>query len=66
MAIDIGRRQFISALGGAAVAWPFAARAQQPDRMRRIGMLMSPPDDSTWTVLGSRHLPQELQRLGWE
>ena len=58
------RREFITLLGGAA-AWPLAARAQQPDRMRRIGVLMaSAADDSEYQARMAAFL-QGLAQLGW-
>ena len=60
----IRRREFIAALGGAA-AWPFAARAQQQQRMRRIGVFMNAPSDDPLTQADTAALLQGLQELGW-
>jgi putative ABC transport system substrate-binding protein len=60
----IRRREFITLLGAAA-AWPLAARAQQRERMRRIGALMGLPADDPESQLRSARFLQGLQELGW-
>jgi putative ABC transport system substrate-binding protein len=64
MAIGIGRREFI-AIGGAAVAWPLAARAQQTDRMRRVGVLMNMAEDNPEGQAFVTAFQQVLQKSGW-
>src|SRR5262249_35909310 len=62
------RREFITLLGGAAASssiWPLAARAQQPQRMRRIGVLMSAAADDPNALVYMTVFAQELQQLGW-
>ena len=63
MASHIGRRKFLATLGGAAVAWPLAARAQQGQRMRRVGVLMATGDPEAQARVTA--FPQGLQQLGW-
>jgi putative ABC transport system substrate-binding protein len=59
------RRKFISLIGGAAAAWPFAARAQQPGRMRRVGVLFAFFDSDPESQARIAAFQQELESLGW-
>jgi putative ABC transport system substrate-binding protein len=59
------RREFITLIGGAAAAWPLAAPAQQRERMRRIGVLMSQPAGDPVAQARSEAFQQGLQELGW-
>ena len=59
------RREFITLLGGAATAWPFAASSQQPQQLRRIGMLMNVAAESSEAQPRLMAFKEALQQLGW-
>jgi putative ABC transport system substrate-binding protein len=59
------RRDFINLLGGAAAAWPVAARAQQPERKRRVGVLLSYAEGDPEGQAVIVQLRQGMQELGW-
>src|SRR5262245_65407786 len=59
------RREFITLIGGAAAAWPLAARAQQPDQMRRIGSLTNLRADDPDGQARNTVFLQGLAQLGW-
>jgi putative tryptophan/tyrosine transport system substrate-binding protein len=59
------RREFIAGLGGAAAAWPLVARAQQPQRMRRVGVLLNLTADDPLSASNRSAFRQGLQQFGW-
>jgi putative ABC transport system substrate-binding protein len=61
----VNRREFISLLGGAAAAWPLAARAQQGERMRRMGVLMAYAESDREGRAWVAAFREGLQKLGW-
>jgi putative tryptophan/tyrosine transport system substrate-binding protein len=63
--MSLKRRDFLTVLGGAAAGWPLAARAQQPDRTRRIGVLMAYAEGDREARAWIAAFRQELQKFGW-
>jgi putative tryptophan/tyrosine transport system substrate-binding protein len=61
----VRRREFITLLGGVAVAWPLAVRAQQPERMRRIGALMGMVESDPEAHARVAAFRQGLREIGW-
>jgi putative tryptophan/tyrosine transport system substrate-binding protein len=62
---DLARREFITLIGGAAAAWPLAARAQQSESVKRIGVLMSTAADDPEGQARLAAFQQGLQQFGW-
>jgi putative tryptophan/tyrosine transport system substrate-binding protein len=62
---QLRRREFITLLGSMAVSWPLAARAQQPERMRRIGVLMGYPESDSEAQANIVAFREGLEKLGW-
>src|SRR5947209_7789464 len=65
MTLPMRRREFITLLGGAAAAWPLAARAQQPERMRRVGVLLGLAEQGEEAKLRVQAFRLGLRDLGW-
>ena len=65
MASYIRRRKFLAMLGGAAAAWPLAARAQQSERMRRIGVLMAYEESTAEAQAWVAAFREGFRKLGW-
>jgi putative ABC transport system substrate-binding protein len=63
--LGVRRREFIKLLGGAAAAWPLAARAQPVERVRRIGVLLATSEDDPVAQARQAAFLQGLQQLGW-
>ena len=61
----IKRREFITLVGGAAVGWPLAVRAQQPGRMPRIGYMVAGSENDAEAQARNAAFREALEKLGW-